>query len=414
MIKPESASFWRRLHLEKISKEKMIMRRHPAVSIFALAAVAVAAISCSPVHSAPTKSSASTRAAVKPRPAPLPPIQMSQPNVSATGLEYGGQKQTLRPNGARLDGNAYVKTIGSSALDARADAVALDLADGKPSEIRAIGNVFFHVELPPKAGSNAKPVTVEARCNKATLNPKTRVVTLEGNVDGFYQEQGGAKNLLSGDAVTIQQVGDQFVSSVQGNVRVVVPAEMVSGSNQNFGAITITAQRSDVDQKTGVLTFSGNARARSEGGANDFDVAAPSFSVMRGASGTIDTLKTSGKTLIKIDLPPEPSRTGAAATPEKGAASAGRPTHVEAIADSATVLRGAANTLILEGDVKGFYRLQPAGAAAADYRFNGDRAVIKYARPENATGAALVPEGLQVEVTGTPSAIQAPSFGLEF
>lgn len=392
------------------------MRRHSAVSVFALAAVAVAASSWSPVRSAPakSKSGASTRAAVRPRPAPLPPIQMSQPNVSATGIEYGGQKQTLRPDGARLDGNAYVKTIGSSALDARADAVALDLADGKPTQIRALGNVFFHVELPPKAGSNAKPVTVEARCNKATLDPKSRVVMLEGNVDGFYQEQGGPKNLLSGDAVTIQQIGDQFVSSVQGNVRIVVPAETVSGSSQNFGAITITAQRSDVDQKTGVLTFSGNARARSEGGENGFDVAAPSFSVMRGASGTIDTLKTSGKTLIKIDLPPEPARAGDAATPEKGVASAGRPTHIEAIADSATVLRGASNTLILEGDVKGFYRLQPAGAAAADYRFNGDRAVIKYARPENATGAGPVPEGLQVEVTGKPSAIQAPSFGLGF
>ena len=393
------------------------MCRPSAVSVFALAAVATGF--CSPVQSAPAKSSASTHAAVKAaartRPAPLPPIQMSQPNVSATGIEYGGQKQTLRPDGARLDGNAYVKTIGSSALDARADAVALDLADGKPSEIRALGNVFFHVELPPKAGSSAKPVTVEARCNKATLEVKTRVVTLEGNVDGFYQEQGGPKNLLSGDAVTIQQVGDQFVSSVQGNVRVVVPAETVSSSNQNFGAITITAERSDVDQKTGVLTFSGNARARSEGGENGFDVAAPSFSVMRGASGTIDTLKTSGKTLIKIDLPPEPPRAGDAATPNKGAASAGHPTHVEAIANSATVLRGAANTLILEGDVSGFYRLQPAGAAAADYRFNGDRAVIKYARPENATGSSgAVPEGLQVEVTGKPSAIQAPSFGLGF
>jgi len=337
---------------------------------------------------------------------------MSQPNTGGPRAEFGADKQILRPNGVRLEGNAFIRR---PELDARADAVALDYTEKNITQVRAVGNVYFRVDLPPKAGTSAKPVKIEARCAKATLDPNTRVVTLEGNVDGYYQIEGGGKNLLSGDRVTIQQVGDQYVSSVQGNVRVVLPAETLNpnGSNsQNFGAVTITSERTDIDQKTGVVTFSGNARARSEG-ATGFDVAAPSFTLTRGASGTIDTLKTSGKTLIKIDLPPEPARAGApAAAPD--APTSARPTHVEAIANSATVIRGDENTLVLEGNVEGFYRLQPSGAAAADYRFNGDRAVIKYAKPEGATNTGLVPEGLQVEVTGKPSAIQAPAFGLGF
>jgi hypothetical protein len=276
---------------------------------------------------------------------------------------------------------------------------------------RARGNVFFKVNLPPRGGGPA--ARIEARCAEADLDPSTRTLVLRGNVSGFYQQAGGARNSLSGDRVTLTYVGDQLSASTEGRVRVVLPAETInqgqSGSTAALGSVVITANKADVNGQNGSITFSGNARALSLDGANKFDFSAPSFTLTRGAGGTIDTLKSNGRTRIGIDLPPDPARpaaTNAATNASTQSSGVGKPTRVEAEANAVAVTR-ATNTLVLEGDVKGFYRLQPAGQAAGDYAFAGDRAVIRYV-PEDAGNAPVA--GFQIDVSGGPSTVQVPSF----
>jgi hypothetical protein len=98
---------------------------------------------------------------------------------------------------------------------------------------------------------------------------------LSGNVDGYYQVQGGPRNLLSGDKITLTYVNNQLTANSVGNVRIVLPPETFNqgttatggGANTAIGAVTITANRADVNSVTGVVTFVGNARAVSTDGA---------------------------------------------------------------------------------------------------------------------------------------------------
>src|SRR5690606_26338054 len=119
-----------------------------------------------------------------------------------------------------------------------------------------------------------------------------------------------------------------------------------------IGAVTITSREAIIDGKLGVVRFVGDARAISAGGtaANRFDVSASEFILTRTTNNTIESLKTAGRTRVKIDLPPQPVKAGE--TPGK----IGQPTYVEAEADSAIVNR-ASNTLTFEGNVTGFYVL---------------------------------------------------------
>jgi len=157
--------------------------------------------------------------------------------------------------------------------------------------------------------------------------------------------------------------------------------------------VKITAQGATIDSKAGVVRFVGNARAVSTDGPNKFDVAAPEFILTRSTDNTIDTLKTSGRTQLKIDLPAEP---GAA-----GAGKVGKPTRVEVEADMATVSR-ATNTLTFEGNVDGFYFLAPGGGEAQKYDFSGNKAVLRSVPENQATEAE--PAGLKAEITGLPGA----------
>ncbi|HEX8237428.1 MAG TPA: hypothetical protein VF600_15815 [Abditibacteriaceae bacterium] len=328
--------------------------------------------------------------------------------------QFGGARQIIRSNGIRLEGNAFIRR---PELQVNADAIALDYSAAAKSigEVRARGKVFFRVNLPPRGGG--APAQIEARCIAADLDPNTRTLVLNGNVTGFYQVQGGPRNLLSGDKVTLTYVGNQLTASSVGKVRVVLPAEnFASGgagsASTAIGAVTVTANRADVDSATGMVTFAGAARAVSTEGPNKFDVTAPAFMLSRGASGTIDTLKTSGgRARLKIDLPPDPARSGGATAERDNASNVGRPTHVEAESDTVTVTR-ANNTVVFEGKVNGFYRLQPAGQEAGNYRFTGDRTIIRYVMEAQAN--ATTPAGFQVEVTGDPSSIEAPTFNLGF
>jgi lipopolysaccharide export system protein LptA len=328
--------------------------------------------------------------------------------------QFGALRQIIRPNGIRLEGNAFVRR---PELQVNADAIALDYSAAAKTigQVRARGKVFFRVSLPPRGGG--APAQIEARCTAADLDPNTRTLVLTGNVNGFYQVQGGPRNLLSGDKVTLTYVGNQLTASSVGKVRVVLPAENFAAGSSGapstaIGAVTITANRADVNGATGVVTFSGAARAVSTEGPNKFDVSAPTFTLARGESGTIDTLKSvGGRARVKIDLPPDPARGAAATAGRDSGSGVGRPTQVEAEANSVTVTR-ANNTVVFEGKVNGYYRLQPAGQEATDYPFTGDRAIIRYVTDAQAN--ANTPAGLNAEIIGAPSSIAAPDFSLGF
>lgn len=344
---------------------------------------------------------------------PTPVAAQNRPATPAGApAQFGAARQILRPNGIRLEGNAFIRR---PELQVTADAIALDYSAASKaiSDVRARGKVFFRVNLPPRSGG--APALIEARCNAADLDPNTRTLILTGNVNGFYQIQGGPRNLLSGDKVTLNYVGDQLTASSVGKVRVVLPAEnfntgATGSATTAIGAVTITANRADVNGATGAVTFSGAARAVSTEGPNKFDVTAPAFVLTRGENDTIGTLKTSGgRARVKFDLPPDPVGTATATAERSGGV--GRPTYVEAESNVITVTR-ANNTVVFEGKVNGFYRLQPAGQEATDYPFTGDRAIIRYVTDAQAN--ANNPAGLNAEVIGAPSTIGAPAFNLGF
>jgi len=328
--------------------------------------------------------------------------------VPAPKFKVSAQRVDRQPNGnVRLEGKAHIQT---PEVDVKAQSIALDITGNQVTQVRAQNQVAFKLDLPAKDGG--APAHVEATCDAATLNPLPRTLLLSGNVSGWYQVGGGARNTLSGDSATIKYVGKDLMVDVNGGTRGVsisIPAE--KDNPAAIGTVTLTAQRATFNNNTGVATFTGKARAVSTDGPNKFDVAAPAFILTRGAGGAIDRLTTSGRTQIKIDLPPEP----AAAKPADAAASTipeiGRPTHVEAEADG-VVVRRATNTMDFQGNVKGFYELAAPGATATKYDFVGDRVAIKYVM-KDISNAAIVP-GLKVEMIGVPVEINAPAFNLSF
>ena len=314
-------------------------------------------------------------------------------------------KQTATASGLRLDGlPGKPARIQSPQLDVSAQAIAFDFSNKTIDEVRATGNVNLKVNLTSKVAG--APVTrVEATCSNATLVPGTRRLTLRGNLRGFYQVGNGARNTLSGDSAVLTYQGQQLSADIAGGTRgviITVPAES-GGRADALGTVTIRAATAKIDGASGVATFSGNARAISVG-VNGFDVAAPTFILTRAADGTLGTLRTSGKTSVKISLPPEPvSSTNASAT---NTSKIGRPTRVEVTADGAVIER-ATSTATFSGNVQGFYRLQGTTGTPLNYKFAGDEAIIRYD-----SSAPSASAGFNVEISNART--DAPSFDLDF
>lgn len=344
-------------------------------------------------------------------------LTLSAHAVSAQGaspkegtFSYSADKVSLRAGqGVRLDGHAVIKAPPQ--LEVRADAIAFDYKENQITEVRAIGNVNLKVLMTPKGGGKA--TRIETTSDSATLAPQTRQLTLNGNVDGFFQPEGQPRTTLAGTKVVMNYVGQEISGNVSGPIRLIVPAETVQGGstpgapNAAIGAVTITAREAKIDGKAGVVRFIGDARAVSTEGPNKFDVAAPEFVLTRNADNTIDTLKTAGRTKVKIDLPPEPAKPG----DEKSGL--GKPTYVEATADAATVSR-LTNTLVFDGNVIGFYQLAPGEGAPQKYDFNGDKAVMTYVPESKAT--ATMTAGLKADITGTPGKpveVSTPAFNFD-
>lgn len=308
-------------------------------------------------------------------------------------FKYSAPKVTLRNNGARLDGTtAQPAHISSSELDVTALAIAFDYTQNQIQQVRAIGQVHLKVDLPGK--KDAAPTHIKATSDSATLNPTTRQLILEGNVDGYYQIGDGPRTVLAGSKATLNQTNGQLTGILQGPIHLTIPPESLSGPG-SLGTVVISAQNATIDQTIGQVIFSGQAHAVSTDGPNQFDVSASQFTLTKSANGNIDTLNTVGETLVKIDLPPQPAAEGAKPS------DLGKPTHVEVTSDTATISRPT-NTLTFTGNVKGFYVLTAAGEAPQHYDFSGDKAILSQ------KGTA----GLNAQITGLPVTIFAP--GLSF
>ena len=339
--------------------------------------------------------------------------QTAKPATS--GFDFGAKKVTARTNGVRLDGNAFIK---SPQLDARANTVAFDFAGRAVTNVRAQGAVNLKVNLLPRGGGTA--ARIETKSNAATLDPVNRILVLTGNISGFYQLQGGARNSLSGNKATISYPANgQFIAVVEGGtggVRIVLPQVVGAAPGAgNLGTVVVTARNLSINSQDGTATFAGNARAFSNDGATKFDIAAPSFVLRRNAAtSALESLRSTGRTLLKVDLP----QNAAAATPTSStpsatsgnASTAARPTYIEVASDAVVVLGGAngaqLGTLTFDGNVSGFYRLVGSDGAVSNFPFKGDHAVIQN------TGAGS--DNFQLEVTGAPVEIQAPTFDLGF
>jgi hypothetical protein len=336
----------------------------------------------------------------------LPSFAQTRPKAP-DNFKYFAVNLIYRSNGVRLEGTpAQPARVQTPELDVSAQVLAFDLAGKSISEVRAQNNVNLKLNIPARAGG--APARIEAKCASAVLTSSDRKLVLKGNLSGFYQIAGGVKNTLSGDSATLTFANGNLLADLVGGVSLSIPAETL-GRPDALGDLTITAQRARINQTDGSATFSGKARAISKGTGNSFDVSAAEFVVTRGADGTISTLKTTGRTLVKLDLPPE-------AAPSNGAngdgkATVGKPTRVEVAADSALIER-ATSTATFDGNVKGFYTLAPATGTPQNFDFVGNRAVVRYVAP--AAGASGPLSGLSVQVSGAPVSLEGPSFDFGF
>ena len=321
---------------------------------------------------------------------------------------YSAAKLTYRSNGVRLDGAAGKPArVKSPQLEVTAGAIAFDLAANSVSEVRANDNVALQVDIKPKGGGG-ETVHIESKSDNAVLTTANRTLVLTGNLSGFYRLGSGPQTRLAGNKAIFNYSGDNLNALIEGGagsqVELNLPAE--TGKSDAIGPVTLRADELRVDEKNNAAYFSGNARAFSTGGANKLDVTAPSFTVQRAADGTIGLLTTNGKTVTKLDLPPD-----VATSSGTSANSVGKPTHLEVTSDKAVVNR-ATSTGVFEGNVNGFYTLQNGDAPGQKFNFKGERATVTYDAK-----AAQVGDGLSVVVTRAPDAlveVEVPSFNLNF
>ncbi|MDF2439868.1 MAG: hypothetical protein JWN98_852 [Abditibacteriota bacterium] len=356
-------------------------------------------------------------------------------NRAASGAAGGFEilnkpRLIVRSNGARLEAAGGLPArVRSSQIDLTAQVIALDYANNTISQMRAKSGVKLLLNLPGQ-GAGAEAVRLEVQADDTVLDAVARQgrrsLVLTGNVKGFY-EVGGVRNTLQGNKVIISfgtQPSRDLRADIEGGsggVRLEVAGQNFGGETGQLGNIVLTAQRASVDQMQGQARLIGTARAVSSGGANSFDVTASEFLVKFGGGATrsLDSLQTVGRAQIKISMPPQPGTTAKPAPAED--ANSLRPTYVEIAADNATVA-GASQTLTLNGNVQGFYRIAAptdtiatsGGTAAAagsskgmagDYRFSGSRAVLrmvaeKEATPENPIGLNLDISSVSMELPG--------------
>jgi lipopolysaccharide export system protein LptA len=379
--------------------------------------------------------------------------------------------------GALLEGTAAKPAkISHPQLDVSAPRINVASDENYPiKNVAATGGVQFKVSLAQK---NAPPVRIEAKCDNATLDrgEKTRVLTLNGGVDGWFQSGDGPRNQLRGQTVKITSQPDAataLIADIKGDaqgVRVDVPtpgkaapgakpititaqnaqlrqtqngldADVDGGTlgvrleipamaknaalgalnnGLNLGAVVVTSQRASVRQADGQARFTGNARAASSGeGTMKFDVSADELSISRATNGEIAAIKTTGRARMKLDLPPDnKDETKPDTKPAESTNKImfGRPNYLEVEANAATADL-TKNVLIFEGDVKGFYRLtatqgQTTTQAAPPIDYKFSS---EQAVISYAPEAGSLARGLNIELTGKEQQpqIELPGFKID-
>lgn len=244
-------------------------------------------------------------------------------------------------------------------------------------------------------------------------------IEVEGGPDGVRFEF--APDTAKPAPVPANHVGNTALPPNSQNTGIKAPAQL--------GTVVVTAQRATINAvlnkaanaptlaaqpqqgATGTARFIGNARAVSADGPQQFDIAAPEFVLTRGTAGALDSLKTAGRTQLKIDFPPSAPAPNAGAEAAVGGASAsppnvpksssfGTPTHVEAQADVVT-LQPALSQATLQGNITGFYRLTSEAGEAQEFNFSGaDSVVLKNVSSQEANDDN--PAGLHVDALGKP------------
>ena len=317
---------------------------------------------------------------------------LAQPASNRYFYSANNSQFTSNPVGLRLDGNVIIR---QREFDFDADALAFDgksLSDF--SEIRARGKVKLRLAPLPKNSADA-PFEIQSKSDEATFTRATRTLILKGNLSGFYRVGKGPQTMLSGDKATFNYSAQGLNALIEGaankQVELLLPAE--NDRPDGIGPVTVRADSLRIDQANNAAYFSGNARAFSDSGPNKLDVAAPSFTLTRGADGTIDTIVTNGKTLTKINVAPDPN----------APATAKALSYVEVTADKATVNR-ATSTGVFEGNVKGFYRLQNS---PQKFDISGERVTVTYDAQSAKTGDGLIVNATRVDV-------EIPEFNLGF
>jgi lipopolysaccharide export system protein LptA len=415
-------------------------------------------------------------------------LSISSPAIAQNAR--GGESSMVKISAQVVEGewlSPRLRLTGTAAKPARVSHPQLDVtapkievnSDDKRqlSRVTATGGVRFAITLPQKSGPATR---IEAKADNAILerptsgpNAGARVLTLRGGVDGWYQLEGGQRNALRGQNVTltsrsganeallanieggaegvrlevppagggapnnaanrapvviiaqnavVRQQNDNLSADVEGGtrgVRMEIPSIGASGPAGELlqGAVVVTSSRAVVRQSEGVARFIGNAHVVSSG-ARKFDVTANEILLSRNAKGDFDLVKTTGRAKMKLDLPQEqPAKAPAADDKDKGVSA--RPTYLEVEADSAEA-QLAKNQLVLAGNVRGFYRVpaqaKPNQAApvttSTDHPFSGQRLVISY-DPNAANPAQALNINFSSPLDQPPVEILAPDFSLD-
>lgn len=367
-------------------------------------------------------------------------------------ITYSAPKIIGQASGIRLEGTAdNPARINSPQLSVVAPLIAFDLASNTISQVRASGGVSLKLNVVQQRNvlnaqgektSVPSKVYVEAQSQSAVVTSASRTLELRGNLSGFTRVDDGPITRLSGDSATLRFANAALSGDVENPLLSLAPETL--NLPATLGALSVTAQRAQFDQKENSTTLSGNARIASNGDPKGkpeertaFNLSAPQIVLKRGDAASSSTLSTQGKTRVVYDFPRPPQddalpATGASnsagvpdastdapnasASPRR--ADVGVPVHVEVVADGA-VFDGSTAKARFSGNVSGFYRLQ-SGGKTRDFPFSGDQATLFFDRDAAAKAAqnARTPaqkrlanqSALNIEVTGKPVSIDAPAF----